>query len=324
MKITARERQQPYPSSGWQALAWIALKAITDGIREDFGYPARLINLLSSSPQVRVTLDEPTPCICAKSVPLWHELGTHSVLDLPRRERGALIGWRLTGGCYWESFEIERPEYALIGHRDVIPEWTCDITDIHGFSASKSNLCDFTSTDQMVETNSREMIDQVSLEKLAKNLAHRQIRIIHSPETSDHFTRYLWDGRLWLMNSGGSHHFAAAKYIAARLGQPVSLTGRLYTYSLNASAIASLRHEFEMFVINDETTFSNAFFDAMRTFKATWLWHPMPRPYERTQAILLPRSEARSVRVAAEFRKAGIFDFGAYLATLAAKQSTHC
>lgn len=136
----------------------------------------------------------------------------------------------------------------------------CDITDVHGFSASKSDLRDFGHTDEMVEANSRAMIDQITPAKLAENIAHREIRIIHNPDTSDHFTRYLWDGRLWLMNDGGSHHMAAAKYIAARLRQPVTLTGKLYTYSLNAVAIASLRREFEMFVINDEPVIANAFF----------------------------------------------------------------
>ena len=178
-------------------------------------------------------------------------------------------------------------------------------------------------TDAMVEANSRDMIDEISVAKLDKNLAHSEIRIIHKHDTSDHFTRYLWDGRLWLMNSGGSHHFAAAKYIAARLGQRVTLTGNLHTYSLNAIAIASLRRDFEMFVISDEAEICNAFLDAMRTFKATWLWHHMPRPYGNTRAILLPRSEPRSMRVAAALRRAGVVDFGAYLTEIAARQSKH-
>lgn len=295
------------------------LQTIADGLRSTFGHPVGISQLLAAYPQIRVTLDDPTPCICAGNVPRWHELGTDFVLRWPRTEHGTLTGWRAVGN-QWQAFKLDRPEYAQIGQREITRQWHCDITDIHGFSASKSNLNNFVSTDDMVETNSREMIDEITPAKLAKNLAHHEIRILHNPDTSDHFRRYRWDGRLWLMNDGGSHHTAAAKYIATRLQKPVKLTGKLYTYSLNPEAIAALRHEFEMFVIDNDSTVACAFFDAMRAFKATWLWHTMPRPYDHTRAILLPKNELRSMRVAEEFHDAGITDLGAHLTSLVAKQ----
>ncbi|WP_407830700.1 DUF6685 family protein [Verminephrobacter eiseniae] len=72
--------------------------------------------------------------------------------------------------------------------------------------------------------------------------------------------------------------------------------------------------------ISNEDAGTQAFFEAMRAFRATWLWHPLPRPYEGTRAVLLPRSEARSMRVADELRSAGIADLGAHLAALCARQ----
>lgn len=298
------------------------LKSLVDGIREDLGSPVRLLRLLADAPQMRVALDAPPACIASTSVPQWHELGTYSPLQFPGRKRGLLLGWREASGR-WESFYQERPEYAQIGHLEATEGWSVDLTAIDGFGASKSDLYAFTSTDEMVEKNSRDMIQEITPEGLARNLAHSEIRILHQPGTTDHFARYLWDGRLWLQNDGGSHHTAAAKYIAARLGQPVTLTGLLRTYSLNALAVASLRRDFEMFVIHDdEPIIANAFFQAMQSFGATWLWHTLPRPWhEGTRAILLPRSEGRSMRVAAELRKAGFTDLGAHLAALAAKQA---
>ena len=298
------------------------LNRIINSIREDLGYPSSLLQMLKQHPEIRVELLNPSPCISAGSIPLWHELGSSPVMHWPRRNPGALMGWRATNGHY-ESFQIERPEYAQIGRQEILKNWSCDITDVHGFSASKSELHNFKSTDAMVETNSRTMIDEISHEKLTKNLAHREIRIIHSSDTSDHFTRYLWDDRLFLMNSGGSHHFSAAKYIAARLPEAVTLNGKLYVYSLNAAAIASLRRDFEMFVISDKVEIFSTFLDAMRAFKATWLWHPMVRPFENTRAILLPKHELRSMRVATELRKADVLDFGTHLANLAAHQAPH-
>ena len=103
------------------------------------------------------------------------------------------------------------------------------------------------------------------------------------------------------------------------------LVGKLYTYSLNTLAVASLRRDFEMFALGDEDAeSSNAFFEAMERFRATWIWLPLPRPYEGARAVLLPRSEARSMRVAVELRSAGIADLGAHLAALCAYQQQAC
>lgn len=294
-------------------------KTIIDGFREDFGYPASLIHALDEHDTFSANLDASTRCIDAYSIVPWHELGAYPVLQWPRRERGVLTGWK-AAGQHWENFQTDRAEYAQLGQREITEGWSCDITEIDGFSSSKSDLQKFAHTDQMVEANSREMINEISQEKLTRNLAHKEIRILHDPDSSDHFVRYRWDDRLWLMNDGGSHHMAAAKYIASRLDQPVKLTGKLHTYSLNAVAIASLRREFEMFAISNDSGFANAFFDAMRAVKATWLWHPMPRPLERTRAILLPKAEARSMRVAEALHKAGVADLGAHLSALADRQ----
>lgn len=292
------------------------LTKLVDGVREDLGQPVTLLRLLEAQPEIRVELRVPPQSIAAESIVRWHELGKPDLMAWPRRDYGELRGWRDARGSY-SSFTLTRPEYAQLGQRDEI-DVELDISDILGLAASKSKLTAFQSLDQMVETNSREMIDDISMAKLAANLDHREIRIIHSE--SDHFARYLWDGRVFLMNSGGSHHFAAARYIAARLNQRVPLHGRMYVYSLNGSAIASLCRDYEMFVINDEAKVSNSFHDAMRSFGATWLWHPMPRPYEHTRAILLPREDSRSMRVAAALREGGIVDLGAYLTELATNQ----
>ena len=319
MNISHPSQRSAMPSSNTLRL----LTAIIDGIREDFGQPVSLGRLLQEYPDIRVPLDEPRPpSIAADSIVHWHELGApfhHRFQSISRP--GTLMGWHRCDKYGYASFLLHRSEYAVIGQCQIDDNWVCDITDVHGFAASKSELQNFASTDQMVEANSRDMIDAITQEKLAKNLAHRQIRIIHSPG-SDFFCRYLWDGRLFLMNSGGSHHFAAAKYIAARLRESVTLRGKLYSYSLNPDAISSLRRDFEMFVISDSTPISLGFYDAMKAFRATWLWHPMPRAFGDAKAILLPKNERRSMRVAALLRRAGISDLGAHLALLAAKQVT--
>ncbi|WP_176331515.1 DUF6685 family protein [Burkholderia vietnamiensis] len=295
------------------------LKCAVNAVREDLGYPASLIQLLERCPDVRATLDGVMPSIAASSVARWDRFGRHSPQEWPHLPDGVLSGWKWAGGQY-AGFNLQRQDVIEIGQRTLVPDWTCDISSVHGFSSSKSRLDGFCSTDEMVEAKSQDMICPVTLAKLEENLAHREIRIFEDRGATDYFVRYEWDGRLWLMNDGGSHHFAAAKYIAARLRHPVSLRGKLYSYSLNAGAITSLHRDFEMFVISDEPSIGNAFLTAMRAFKATWLSLDVPAPFKDVQAVLLPRSERRSLRAAAELRKAGIVDLGAHLLGLAARQ----
>lgn len=280
-------------------------------IQDDLGHPATLIEMLVQHPHAVFSLDAGPPCIALSSVPRWHELAGHVT------NGGQLLGWRYENGGY-NSFRTYRPQYRNIAQQETETEWVCDIGDVHGFSDSKSRLRDFASTDLMVEANSREMIDEITERKLYENLAHYEIRIIHCANTSDRFIRHLWDGRVWLSNSGGSHHFAAAKYISARLGKKIMLRGRLDTYSLSETAIASLTREFEIFAISDiDPSVINSFMDAMRAFRATWLWHRLPRPYEGVRAILLPKIEGRSMKVATELRRKGFTDLGLHLNKLA-------
>jgi hypothetical protein len=296
------------------------LKTLFANFREDFGHPARLARLLEEHPEIRVSLTVPPPSIAAETVVQWDDLADAHYRFGTLHKPGTLMGWKLDAFSKFSSFKLERPEYARLIHCEVTEGWECDIADVDGFSNSKSRLKDFATTDAMVEANSTEMIASITREKLAENLAHKEIRIIHSPGV-DWFCRSLWDGRLFLMNSGGSHHFAAAKYIAARLSEPVALRGRLKTYSLNATAIAAIRRDYELFAISDDSTISNAFHAAMEAVKATWLWHPLPRPFDDAKAILLPKAEARSMRVAALLKQAGVIDLGQHLAFLAAHQS---
>lgn len=295
----------------------LQLWSFVDDMRERIGHPDALTRMHSAYPDIHVDIRGPKPCIALNSVTSWHDLGTDT--NWPSRERGDLLGWRARSDGY-SSFRMMRFEYQAISRCTVTEGWTCDITDVHGFSASKSDLRQFAHTDQMVETKAQRMINEITEDMLRENLAHNEIRILHN-RGGDHLARFLWDGRLFLVNSGGSHHFAAAKYIAARLRLPVPITGRFKEYSLNSSAIDSLRRDFEMFMLPAKPAeLTNSFHDAMEKLRATWLWHHLPWPLSDTRAILLPRAQLRSMRVAMKLRRAGATDLGAFLSHLALRQ----
>src|SRR3546814_4338531 len=90
------------------------------------------------------------------------------------------------------------------------------------------------------------MIDEISHDRLRRNLAHNEIRILDKNSKADFFVRHTWDGRVFLANSGGSHHFAAARLIAGELGDKVPLNGLLYTRYLDERVIRSEEHTSEL------------------------------------------------------------------------------
>ena len=135
------------------------------------------------------------------------------------------------------------------------------------------------------------MIDEISPAKLAKNLAWDEIRII-SHVDHDYFATWAWDGRVFLMNSGGSHHFAAAS-TSRRGEQPVELTGTYKIYGLCEQAITELRREYGMFVLSHEPDAWLGFNEAMARFKATYYWKTLPRPHNHQRcAIFTAKGEA--------------------------------
>ena len=295
------------------------LQYLYDSARESFGVPARLQRLLDERPDLCAQLEQPPAHISLSSVVPWQDW-TQPSIEYRHRNSGWAVGWMRAGDRY-TSFEATLSPLMRLTKLTTDDGWSCDISDVDGFSASKSNLHEFRSMDAMVEANSKEMIGDISLAGLQKNLAHKEIRIIHGTHGDDYFLRHLWDGRVFLMNSGGSHHFAAAKYIAARLPEKVRLTGRLRTLSLDEGAVHDLCAEYELFAISDAPALSLAFGDAMRMYGAKYLWRDMPRPWADARAILLPRNEVKSMRVAGALRHAGAFDIGAHLKQLVKAQT---
>ncbi|WP_162085341.1 DUF6685 family protein [Sulfuriferula nivalis] len=293
---------------------------ISDNIQTSFGTPIKLLQLLNERSDIRVEINEPNRVIAADSVVSWHRWGESSPFKWPRRSDGRIMGWKYSSG-YYCSFEVYRPELADFGCCETTEQWTCDIQNVDGVLHSKSELDKFATLDDMVAKNSPEMINEVTKAMLCKNLAHGEIRILHNSDTSDHFARYQWDGRVFLMNGGGSHHFAAARYIASRIAQQVPLKGKLCTYSINDVAVGMLCRDFDIYAISDEAEISNRFHDAMESFKATYLLHDMPKPYGKAKAILLPKNDARSVRVSKVLREVGVADLGHHFAALCNRQS---
>lgn len=165
----------------------------------------------------------------------------------------------------------------------------------------------------MAETNLRNMIDLITADKLRKNLAWNKIRILHRDYPSDYFARYLWDGRVSFINSGGSHHFTATRYIASRIGASVPLRGKLHTDPINEMAVASLQRDYEMFVIARHLQKPHS----ASTMPCRALAHPTcgaPVPGQPCHPRTLNEGGLR-------MREAGFLNLGLYLCGLATQQT---
>ena len=293
-----------------------AAQRVLDSIKEAFGHPSSLVKLITEEPGLNKPLVEYEKGISSAEVVKWHEFGNLSY-ERSRPSKGSLNGF---GHCLganrnYGGVSLRREELLNLGTTQEVERWECDIQDVDGFSASKSELRLFKSMDAMVEKNSREMIDEITPEKLTENLAWDEIRII-SRVDHDFFQTWSWDGRVFLMNSGGSHHFAASKYIAKRLNIKVPLSGRYRVHGINQVALESLTRDFEIFVMSSHHRHLMGFHKAMRSFKATYYWKDLPRPYTDQCAVFLPKAEKRSAKVAEILNASAFQDLGRYLKSL--------
>lgn len=301
------------------------IRSMIDAIRKQRSQtdqPVRLLNHLANTAELRVPVDSLPHCIAMNSMIRWHDLG----VGVPDEDfgltpkNGVLDGWRQIDSTTYGCFQVKRDEFKDFAHAVTLEDWQCDITDIHGFVASKSTLENFASTDAMVEEKSPSLISEITLAKLHDNLAHTDIGLIHKPG-EDWFCRYGWDNRLFVFNTNGSHHLAAAKYIAFRLGKAVPLRAKLEVHELNVQKLRGLRSDYDMFVVSKEL-YSPEFHEAMKEFGATYLSQILPKPFDRKKVtgLYLPKNEPKSALVAQLLRQADTFDFGVHLSSLAERQ----
>lgn len=274
-------------------------------LKEQFGSLYKLQRLLQSFPISELRLEEPERVISVGSVVRWDQWGNScdSLYVRHSTEKRSVPS-------------VSVPQIVL-GRLVKYQHWQCEIQKIVGLSASKSDLTTFVSLDDMVETNSPELIGELTGRKLDEHLAHREIRLFNQLHAEDHLARFAWDGRLFLMNGGGSHHFAAARYIAARIGRKVPIEATLYSYSLDPASVAALREIVDLYAIPRAASFFLALGEAVHAYGASYFWLDLPVPYGHAVAMLLPKQYKQAARISEEFRRAGAFDLGRHLALLA-------
>ncbi|NML19119.1 DUF6685 family protein [Azohydromonas caseinilytica] len=298
------------------------LSLVTNLVRERFGTPHKLRPFLDENARkLQVSLDAVPGPIAAASMPRWHEWGEALRSGSVAFKAGELLGWRTQRNFGYHSYRVVLPELARFGSCIRLPDWRCDIQDVEGLQASKAELARYDSLDALALQGSPQLVDEISSARLNTLLARREIRTLRRQQSSDHFARFLWDGRVFLINSGASRQFAAARLVAARLGQKVPLCGELRVYSIEPPAVNNLRRDFELFAVSCRDVVANVrFHEALRGSRIPYLSKRMPAPGTDAEVIFLPRADRRSMAAAAELRAAGYPDVGKLLSALLLRQ----
>ena len=202
--------------------------------------------------------------------------------------------------------------------------WTCDIRDIEALSASKSSLRNFASLDEFALACCRREVGDASERALQACLKHGGMGVLKQPP-SDDLVRYAWDGRLLLLNGDGSHHFAAARFIAGKLGRRVPVRVPLREFGLDVAAIARLLEQSALFLIPESTHGLNR---ALRWSGADFRFGDVPGaplrwPGRAPEHRLLELSTHTrpGAKAAAVLRNQGFCDVGKALLEMAKRQT---
>ena len=291
------------------------LKSAFCFLKDNLGYPASLNEFLAKKPDLGYSLAMPRTADTS-TITRWHEWEPAG-WDRPQ---GELRGWQRINGQY-QSVAIEVTSLSDFCSSQKFQEWKCDIRQVQVLSASKSPLASFEDLDSFAEACCHGYLDDVSPTSIARNLSHHEVRIMQ-PDRGDYFKHYDWDGRVCLINSGGSHHFDTARYLSKAAGHPVTLQGSLVAYQINPAAVIELNDQFAMFGIRYDLILWNELYEAMRSLQATFFLGKLPQPHNGGRVLLLPRCEKRSETVANCLIQAGFPDLGAYLLELVNNQSS--
>ncbi|MDL5034392.1 hypothetical protein QRD43_20990 [Pelomonas sp. APW6] len=236
-------------------------------------------------------------------------------------------GIDLRGRMQWDQLLCrDYGDNSVVGATEVIEDWTCDISDVFGLAASKSDLRRFTSLEEMVRADFPSLLNDVSLEGLQRLKEHDGGKNFNTDPMRT-FMVNAWDGRIYLSNDGGSRHFAAAQYVAGQLGQQIEMTGKLEVRRLNIFKIQEVKKRYRAFRIS-ESGFSELE-DAVRVFGGasgsardiSQVIRFPESPDERYSVIYtIDISTSRGQKIAAVMNEAGHIELLGHLESLCSNQ----
>lgn len=278
-----------------------ALLGVIRPVADELGYPATVRAVFPNGSDYALNATERTVAI--STVPAWH---------LWHKSNIGVYGAGRNGNAVLDLL-------GTLVAQQTFKSWTLDIGEVEGLSASKSPLERYPALDAFARDRCASFTHPLTHEQLLANLTHHEVRIARD-SGDDYFVQHGWDGRIFIANDGGSHHFAAAQYIATRLGEKVPLKARLHRYRIKPTSVDRLRVAYEVFAVPSDIAMSRELRDGLRRVGAEYYFTHLPSQHPGHHALFLPRSNGRSVRVASVLRERNLTDLGRHLARLAQGQ----
>lgn len=266
------------------------LQFIAEPIYDFFKYPKKLKMDLARMPSIKIKMEIPHKVACSHQIIRWDQ-------------------WQ--EDYYDSKYKLGQntgdiPELECLTVKEINPNWSCDIGDVAGLSASKADLRKFKTLDDFAISTS--FANEITEDNFHKNLAWENRRIITDP----YFKQYGWDNnRVHLSNSGGSHHFAAARYLAGKLSKKVTIKGKLVSCKLSPVSVRSLLNKFNLHAV--PSPYGILIIEQCWSFKVAYGVFRAPRPFVGVEIIFLPKQNKGALAISSMLEKNGVFNFGQLL-----------
>lgn len=242
---------------------------------------------------------------------------------------------------YWDSLQArEGDTFALYGRipssargdiesfrspcgplvqKTVIPHFECDAKQIQGIACSKAKSEPHESVDAFgaffIDEENRLKRkgkpplrwDDASLQELC---SHKEIRLLHGGD-GDFLSVRAWDGRLFIDNSGGSHHLAGAVHVAAHIGASIPLASKLHLYRFNAKTVKWLLGGFHLVVLPNSAAWGTLW--VVKSLVGSASNMPLPPIFCEGTLLAFPKGSALAECVMAELLDQGHLDLGGEL-----------
>ena len=274
---------------------------LTSFFRGDSFHPPALPRIVRrSGPPLGGLDDLPHSIDLASSVAAWHDWGA-------QQSQGR------------QGFDAELCQLLRqITKKEVVENFKCDLGDVEGLSASKSDLRRYATLRDFALAECHPWCNDHRPEVVRKNLLHHEVRITKSPPfNSDYFVTHAWDGRLFLANAGGSHHFATAWHIAKEINLAVPLQGRLYRYSLRRDVVNDLLRSVRLLAAPAELTENKLWRRALQKCDVLLAYILPPDPCRGSVILAFAARNPRSSAVAETLAMNGAEDLGTRLQFIA-------
>lgn len=221
-----------------------------------------------------------------------------------------------------------------------IPEMTVDISEITAIGAGKgidpfvndysgmvyASLDDFAEDGCQTEIKKATDAYGMTPEAVEFLLSYYEVRITNDPP-GDALIKISWDGRIALSNSGGAHHFSAARYIARRIGYRRSITGKSFELYTDKKDVNKFLNDYIILLVSKGdiplTSSNDSICSVLQKICRNNHGHTMMyyseiyvEPFMGFAALVFERND-KIEEVAEMLKKCGAFDVGGYLVNLA-------